>query len=639
MKVNCFVLYLIGFILMSNNAQAQWYNSTKINKKAVTLFNDAYEAVKQNNFDKAIATLNNALTAEPNYLEALQARASIYFLQKNYKQALIDYDLLFSKDTLYAKEYLPEYAHTYAGVGNFEKAVLQINKVLSSNSLSAQKRNYYLKQLSNFEFGVNYLKGEKFSNYIFKPENLGNNINTQSLEYLPSITVDGKKLIFNRRVNGDEDFYESEKINNAWQPTTPLAGKINTNLNEGAQNISQDGTWLIFTGCDYPEGLGSCDLYLSVKNNDGTWGEALNMGRNINTRDWETAPSLSADKSTLYFASTRAGGFGGSDIWISKNINGVWQKPENAGPQINTSENENFPFIHADNESLYFSSNGLAGYGKMDLYVVKKDTAEQWQKPTNLGYPINTIDDETSLIVAADGRTAFYASDKTIGNNNIDLFTFQLRENVTAKKTLWVKGKVYDKKTNTALPAEVELISIENNKTISILKTDAEGNYLITLPTGKNYAFEVAKKGYLFYSENFSLKDNLLDSALVLNISLQAIEKGASIILKNIFFDTKKANLEKASFTELDRVVKLLKENNNLTIQISGHTDNVGQAKDNLLLSNNRAKAVTTYLIQKGIVAKRLVSKGFGSTKPIAVNTTDIGRANNRRTELSILSN
>jgi outer membrane protein OmpA-like peptidoglycan-associated protein len=243
------------------------------------------------------------------------------------------------------------------------------------------------------------------------------------------------------------------------------------------------------------------------------------------------------------------------------------------------------------------------------------------------------------LIVAADGKTAYYASDKGDAKNKIDLYSFELRENIKATKTLWVKGKVFDKKTNAGLQAEVELTNIENGNVISKLITDADGNYLITLPAGKNYAFDAQKKGYLFYSDNFSLKENKLDSPLVLNIPLQAIEKGSTIVLKNIFFDTKKAELQKASFIELDKVVKLLTENTSMTILITGHTDNVGQAKDNLTLSNNRAKAVTNYFITKGIAAKRLTAKGFGSTKPIDVNTTEIGRAKNRRTELAIISN
>jgi outer membrane protein OmpA-like peptidoglycan-associated protein len=447
-------------------------------------------------------------------------------------------------------------------------------------------------------------------------------------------------MIFNRRINGDEDFYESDKKNGQWQPAKPIAGKLNTNFNEGAQNISQDGEWLIFTGCNYPEGFGSCDLYISYKNKNGEWSEAENIGRNLNTDAWETAPSLSPDKRDLYFSSTRAGGFGGSDIWVShRSASGQWQKPENLGATINTNGDDGCPFIHADNQTLYFNSNGHQGYGMSDLFVTRKNEKGQWQEPSNLGYPINTIDDEGSLIVAADGKTAYYASDKGDFKNGLDLYSFELRDDVRAQKTFWIKGKIYDKKTNAGLPSSVELTTIDSGYVLSKLQTDEEGNYLTTLPEGKNYAFTVNRKGYLFFSENFTMTGNVSDSPLVINIGLQPLEKGSSIILKNIFFDSKSAALQNISFNELDKVAALMKENPALNIQISGYTDNVGKPADNLLLSVNRAKAVVQYLQGKAIDAKRIIGKGFGEAKPIASNTTDAGKAENRRTELTVISN
>jgi outer membrane protein OmpA-like peptidoglycan-associated protein len=631
--------FIFIFLLINSIANGQWYKPEKVNKKALALFENAYTDARNNNFANAITKLNEALKIDSNYLDALQAKAGMYATVKDYKTALKDYNLFFAKDSLYAREYLPEYAGAYAGAGNFEKALEKINIILSAPNISEQKKLSLLRRKNSYEFALQYAKNNPANGYIFNPQNMGAAINTTALEYLPSLTVDGNKMVFNRRINGDEDFYESIKLNGEWQTATAMPGKINTNLNEGAQNISQDGQVLIFTGCDYPEGLGSCDLYISYKDKNGVWSEATNMGSVINTEAWETSPTLSPDKRDLYFASTRAGGLGGSDIWVSHFENNKWQKPENLGPEINTASNESCPFIHADNSTLYFNSSGLIGYGQNDLFVSRRKENNAWQKPENLGYPINTIDDEGSLIVAADGKTAYYASDKGDANNKIDLYFFELRENIKATKTLWVKGKVYDKKTTVGLQAEVELTNIENGNVISKLITDADGNYLITLPVGKNYAFDVLKKGYLFYSDNFSLKENKLDSPLVLNIPLQAIEKGSTIVLKNIFFDTKKSVLQKESFAELDKVVKLLTENTSITILISGHTDNVGQSKDNLTLSNNRAKAVTNYFIQKGIAAKRLTAKGFGSTKPIENNTTEIGRAKNRRTELSVVNN
>jgi outer membrane protein OmpA-like peptidoglycan-associated protein len=214
-----------------------------------------------------------------------------------------------------------------------------------------------------------------------------------------------------------------------------------------------------------------------------------------------------------------------------------------------------------------------------------------------------------------------------------------LREDIQALKTLWVKGKIYDKKTNAGLPSTVELTTIDSGFVLSKLQTDEEGNYLTTLPIGKNYAFNVNRKGYLLYSENFSMKSNISDSPMVINIALQPIEKGASIVLKNIFFDSKKAELQTSSFSELNKLTALLQENNKLVIQINGYTDNVGKPTDNLTLSINRTKSVVAYLQKKGIDIKRLTGKGFGETKPIASNNTEPGRAQNRRTEIIVISN
>ncbi len=262
-----------------------------------------------------------------------------------------------------------------------------------------------------------------------------------------------------------------------------------------------------------------------------------------------------------------------------------------------------------------------------------------WQVSENLGYPINTIDDEGSLIVAADAKTAYYASDKGEGKGGLDLYSFVLREDIRPLKTLWVKGKVFDKKTLAGLPSSVELINLKSRNVISKIQTDEEGNYLTTLPVGKDYAFNVNRKGYLFYSDNFSLRSNPVDSVYNKDIPLQSLESGAAIVLKNIFFDTKKFDLKTESISELDKIVLLLNDNPKLKIQISGYTDNVGLAKDNLLLSNNRAKGVVGYLLSKGINVTRLSYKGFGAAKPLADNNTETGKALNRRTELSVISN
>jgi outer membrane protein OmpA-like peptidoglycan-associated protein len=409
-------------------------------------------------------------------------------------------------------------------------------------------------------------------------------------------------------------------------------------MNEGAQNISQDGQWLIFTGCNFPEGMGSCDLYISYLTSEG-WSTPENLGPSINTEFWEAAPSLSPDKRDLYFASRRPGGYGGNDIYVSHRLqNGRWSPAENLGPVVNTIGDESTPFIHADNQSLYFTSNGHSGYGGDDLFVSRKTPDGKWTIPENLGYPINTIENEGSLIIAADGKTAYYASDRADSKGGLDIYTFELRNDIRPARTLWVRGKVFDKKTGKGLPSSVELTDLSTKNLLSKVQTDETGNYLITLPVGKDYAFNVNRKGYLMFSENYSLSQKTPDSTYHVDIPLQPLETNAAVVLKNIFYDLNKYDLKPESQVELDKLVQLMKDNPTLAIQINGHTDNIGKPADNLVLSQNRAKAVVSYLTVKGIDPKRLSFKGWGDTQPIADNKSEAGRAQNRRTELKVIS-
>ncbi|MGF2414686.1 MAG: OmpA family protein, partial [Ferruginibacter sp.] len=511
-----------------NICTAQWYDPEKVNKKAGDIYGQAYEQATAGNYPLAIQLIKQSLIIDPKFVDAFLSRAGIYANQKKYDSSVIDFTKAFELDSVYSKDYLLPYSISLAGTGKFQEALNAVNKFLANAKLNTQsiKAGNYRK--TTYEFAVAYDKAHLAKNYVFAPQNLGDSINSSALEYFPSLTIDGSKMVFTRRIGGDEDFYESNLIDNNWSKAKPLAGKVNTNLNEGAQCISQDGQWIIFTGCNYPEGQGSCDLYISFKTKNG-WSEAENLGPMVNTDFWESSPSLSPDKRDLYFASGISGGFGGRDIWVTHRLaTGKWSRPENLGAAINTSGDESCPFMHADNETLYFNSNGHSGYGSTDLFYAKKVSDTAWQVAENLGYPINTIDDEGSLIVAADAVTAYYASDGGNGKGGLDLYSFKLREDIRPLKTLWVRGKVFDKNTLAGLPSSVELTNIKSRNLISKIQTDEEGNYLITLPVGKDYAFNINRKGYLFYSDNFSLSINPGDSVYNKDIPLQPLETGAA---------------------------------------------------------------------------------------------------------------
>lgn len=614
------------------------YDPEKINKKAVELYNTGIENARDGNFNAAIKSFQEALKRDKNFVDAYLSLAGVYGQMKDYKQSIQLYEQAFAIDSNYTSDLRLPYSINLAGMGEFEKALQTVDVLLAREKLNPNTRKAAEYRKKTYQFAVDFAKNNPNKNYVFAPANLGEGINSAESEYFPSLPIIGNEIVFTRRVNNfNEDFFIAGKGAAGWEAARRLRGRINTPQNEGAQNISQDGLWLVFTACNREDSRGGCDLYISYLSKEG-WSEATNLGSTINTEDWDSQPCLSPDKRDLYFASRRPGGYGGSDIYVSHlQPNGKWSQPENLGPSINTSADESSPFIHADNQTLYFTSNGLPGYGEQDIFVVNKEASGKWSTPRNLGYPINTINHEGTLFIAADGKTAYYSSDRSDSRGGLDIYSFELREDIRPSKTLWVQGKVFDKKTNAGLPSAVELIDLATGQMISKIQTDEQGNYLITLPVGKDYAFNVNRRGYLFYSDNYLLKGRSPDSTYQKDIPLQPIEVNAAVVLRNIFFDVNKYELKSESQVELSRLVQLLNENPGLKIQIEGHTDNIGSAADNQKLSDNRARSVVAYLVSKGIPANRLTAKGFGATKPVASNDTEEGRAQNRRTELKVI--
>ncbi|MBC7948711.1 MAG: OmpA family protein [Chitinophagaceae bacterium] len=636
MKYFILLLFSSFFLQLAN---AQPYDASKVNKKAVQLYNQAIERAQDGNLTLAAGLLQQCIEIDKNYVDAYLSLAGVYGQLKNYKRSVEQYEIAFQKDPNYTIDYKLPYSIQLAGLGEFERALSAINELLekkppkNENSLKA-----CMYRKGTYEFAIAYAKKNTNKDYVFSPVNMGANVNSAESEYLPSLTIDGSELIFTRRLGRvNEDFFFSRKLMNEWDKSKPIEGEVNTEQNEGGQNISQDGQILVFTGCNRADGFGSCDIYISYHTGNG-WSPAVNLGGRINSDQWESQPCLSPDKQSLYFASRRNGGLGGSDIYVSQmQANGKWGEPQNLGPVINSAGDEQSPFLHADNQTLYFTSNFWQGYGETDAFYARRGPGGDWSVPVNLGYPINTINSEGSLFIAADGKTAYYSSDKSDSRGGMDIYSFELREDVRPYKTLWVRGQVFDKKTTKGLPSTVELIDLTTKLTVSKIQTDEEGKYLVTLPVGKDYAFNVNRKGYLFYSDNFSLLKNSPDSSYQKDIPLQPLEVNAAIVLHNVFFDVNRFELQPASQVELEKVIQLLKDNPTLRIEISGHTDNAGKPSDNITLSMNRAKAVISYLVSKGIQSARLVAKGFGETKPAAGNDTEEGRAKNRRTEMKVV--
>jgi len=621
-------------------SHGQDYDPSKVAKKTRELYDQAIERAQDGNLTMAVGLLQKCVEADKRFAEAYLALGGAYSQLKSHAASIKSYEAAFAIDSNYSITYKIPYAANLAATGEFEKALAAVESVLARNypesssiyKTAQARRKTYL-------FATSYAKTNPSANYVFAPQNLGAGVNSSDPEYFPSLTIDGSELVFTRRVNNhNEDFYSSNQVNQQWNKAQPLAGGVNTPDNEAAQNISQDGQWLVFSAYNRPQGFGNFDIFLS-RNIAGGWSEPLNAGPAINSDQWDAQPCLSPDKKDLYFSSRRPGGFGGADIYVSHlSPDGRWSRAENMGPQINTAGDDQCPFIHADNRTLYFTSNGWPGYGQNDLFYVRKTPAGSWEAPVNLGYPINTVNDEGTLFIASDGKTAFYASDRADSKGGTDIYTFELPEHLRATRTLWVKGKITDSKTGTALSSSVELIDLATGSAVTTVNADDKGHYLVTLPVGHDYAFNVNRKGYLFYSDQFLMSGLNPDTTYEKNIALQPIEMNASVVLRNVFFESNKYELQPASRAELDILARLLTENPSVKIEIGGHTDNVGKPADNLQLSNNRARAVVNYLVSKGIAIARLTAKGYGESKPVADNKTEQGRAANRRTEMRVIS-
>ncbi|MGB0425028.1 MAG: OmpA family protein, partial [Flavobacteriales bacterium] len=318
---------------------------------------------------------------------------------------------------------------------------------------------------------------------------------------------------------------------------------------------------------------------------------------------------------------------------------GSWSTPAKIPGFVNTEMEEESVMIHPDGETLYFASNGHPGMGGMDLFVSRKQKDGQWGTPMNLGYPINTGGDENSILVTSEGDVALFASDRPGGFGDLDLYSFDLPANVMASSVTYVKGTVLDATSFRRLEAKFELIDLATGElVVESYSNPGDGSFLVCLPPNREYVLNVTKPGYLFYSDSFKLKSKGNNEPYELEVLLQKIKDGSSIVLKNVFFDTDKFDLRSESKIELNKVVDFMVLNPTVVIEIGGHTDDVGSNETNLILSENRAKSVVAYLASQGISQDRLSAKGYGESVPKASNDSEIGRAQNRRTEFKVLS-
>ena len=630
-----------------------------INAKIKKIYDKGMQYSRAEQNDKAIKEFSKALKQAPNFIDAQIQLSAIYYDMKNYEKAEEGFEKVVQLDPTYKKRALYTLALAEMRSKKFDEAVIHFKQYIDSKPKSKSLPGRAEKHIKNSEF-----MATAYANPVsFQPVSLGDNINTEFPEYLPSLTADGEYLVYTARMGGQEDFFISKKKDGVWQKGQPL-NEINTDLNEGAQSISADGRLLVFTACNRKDGYGSCDLYYS-EIRDGRWTPPSNIGAPINTRNWESQPSISSDGKALFFTSNRKGGKGGKDIWVSyRAADGKWGTPINLGDPINSVEDDQSPFIHADNQTLYFMSNGHPGMGSHDLFFARKKDEQSWFTPKNLGYPINTEASEGAFVLSLDGKTAYFASDRNyetedgvsvfdsgVKGGHTDLYSFELYAEARPQQVTYVKAKVFDAETKKSISANINFVDLNSGEKYVSSITDLDGEFLVCLPIGKDYALNISKEKYLFHSENFALaEDKSIKDPFLLEIGLQPIKEtkpvesaaevattSPPIVLRNVLFETGSAELKPESFYELNYLRDLMINNPTLVIQINGHTDNVGSAENNFALSQNRAKAVYNYLIENNIQTARLSYKGFGESKPIESNETDWGRQSNRRTEFVMI--
>jgi len=498
-----------------------------------------------------------------------------------------------------------------------------------------------------------YKKAKTIANIINNPvpfnPKVVRGVSTKADEYLPILSPDQDVIFYTRRGEKDEigsfvkfvteEFVFSKEDSEIFNKGIPMPFPFNRSFNEGGASITIDNKTLYFTACeDAVAGYNNCDLFYTYKTGDG-WSEVMSFSKQISMKDsWESQPSVSADGNSVIFSSDRKGGFGGSDLYfIQKNEKGKWGVPKNLGKRINTKSNEKSPFLHTDNQTLFFASNQFPTIGGYDIFYSRKDSLGDWQKPKNLGFPINTVSDELGLFVSTDGIKAYFASNQLDGVGGWDLYSFDLYDAAKPKRVLFLKGELKDENGQFVDYATIELKNIKSKEKHIVQVQNGEYTAAYTIEEGDDILLTINKKGYAFNSTYISSEDESFSSPTDIDFKIEQLGNGKAFQLNNIYFSSNSFDLNGISKQILISFSEYLVLNNKIRVAIHGHTDNVGSANTNLLLSENRAKSVFSFLLDMGIKEERLDFKGYGEQKPLVSNETKKGKAQNRRTEFLIL--
>jgi len=635
----CFILILLFVVCDFNysNAQNPTLCPPSSSKKALKLFEEAKAAKKSKKDYQEVkelalkATEEDTAFAEPWLLlgDAAFGKKDYTAMKKSYARLIelcpdADANAFYRLGT-----YLYE-TKKYDEASKYLKSYLEFATTDELKNKDAETLLFRAKMIANpVPFNPQILKG----------------VSTADPEYLAIITADNEYCYFTRRFEQSnkgaltpqsvEKFIVAKRTaSGEFDKGEPMPLPFNQNVsnNEGGATVSKDNRFLYFTKNDN----GNFDLFYSEKVK-GVWGEIKNMGDHVNDKkQWDSQPSLAPDGKTLYFASYRDSVFGTSDIFFTTKTNGSFSR---ATPiSINTNGNEKSPFIHPDSKTLYFSSDSLPGMGGFDIYMVKKEANNKWGKPVNLGYPINTEADEVGFFVSTDGLYGYFASNKLSGAGGYDIYSFDLPTDKRPEKVLFVKGQVKGDNDEIPLAAKIELRNLSTSEIMDVDYDSLTGDYASVVVFDADYIMTVKKEGYAYTSEYFSKVDTSLKTVVNRELDVKKMTVGQAYKLNNILFSSASAELNTPSKNIISDFASFLKENPKMIVAIHGHTDTAGDADANMKLSRDRANSVYDFLIKSGINASRLSYKGFGQTKPVTGNETEIGRAKNRRTEFLIIN-
>ena len=614
--------------------------TAQVSRSAQRSYEKALDAYAVKDFSLTIAELDKAVKKSPDYALAWFLLAQTHRDLSSDSIAIIHLKRALNiDDSLYKKGWL-ELAELFWISGDYDSGIAALDMVV--------KKHRELKQYkwvrAGLEFSVMAVKSPMPLSVITP---LKGEVNSIRPEYFPTMELSGKKMVFTRLVqsrnnpSGQEEFFSSSLIDGVWCEVSPLKG-INTLFNEGASSISGNGKTLIFTSCATPRdgfgdrvGAGSCDLFESHYD---TQSKFWSLGENIgapNSNSWESQPTLSSDGNFLVFARALHVRGKGSDLFGAiRGKDRVWGKAFPLPGKINTPYEEESPFLHPDGQTIYFSSNGHPGLGGLDIFVSRKQSNGEWGQPENLGYPLNTHNDENSLMVEPGGVFAIFASDRSNPAGDLDLLRVELPPEARPISVNALTGTVVDHLTGKPLVASVNLVDINTGSVLTSVNTSLDG-FILPLPVKGRYSFEVSCEGYMFnIAEMFTIDSP--NKSLHVEVRLTKIDAGATLSLSDVRFNSGSAVLELGYQTDLVLLASWLSSNLTTSVEIIGHTDNIGSAPANLQLSEDRAEAVVNFLLTSGISADRLSSTGRGDQVPISTNATLEGKALNRRVEIVV---